>query len=286
MPIEVRDVSYIYMPGTPYETKALDGVTLSIRDGERLAIVGHTGSGKSTLVQHFNGLLIPTEGEVTVNGISTRDKSKLKEIRREVGMVFQYPEHQLFEETVYKDIAFGPRNLGFAEEEIEERVRHAMERMELDFEKLKDRSPFELSGGQQRRVAIAGVLAMNPGILILDEPAAGLDPSGKQRMLELLLSLHTEGITILFITHNMEEVAEIAQRVVVMNRGRVYMDDTPDHIFAREADLREVGLGVPAMTTLVSLLNQGGFSLPMGAYTVERAFAAIRGQLGGGGDAA
>jgi energy-coupling factor transport system ATP-binding protein len=286
MPIEVRDVSYIYMPGTPYETKALDGVTLSIRDGERLAIVGHTGSGKSTLVQHFNGLLIPTEGEVTVNGISTRDKSKLKEIRREVGMVFQYPEHQLFEETVYKDIAFGPRNLGFAEEEIEERVRHAMERMELDFEKLKDRSPFELSGGQQRRVAIAGVLAMNPGILILDEPAAGLDPSGKQRMRELLLSLHTEGITILFITHNMEEVAEIAQRVVVMNRGRVYMDDTPDHIFAREADLREVGLGVPAMTTLVSLLNQGGFSLPMGAYTVERAFAAIRGQLGGGGDAA
>lgn len=286
MPIEVRDVSYIYMPGTPYETKALDGVTLSIRDGERLAIVGHTGSGKSTLVQHFNGLLIPTEGEVTVNGISTRDKSKLKEIRREVGMVFQYPEHQLFEETVYKDIAFGPRNLGFAEEEIEERVRHAMERMELDFEKLKDRSPFELSGGQQRRVAIAGVLAMNPGILILDEPAAGLDPSGKQRMRELLLSLHTEGITILFITHNMEEVAEIAQRVVVMNRGRVYMDDTPDHIFAREADLREVGLGVPAMTRLVSLLNQGGFNLPMGAYTVERAFAAIRGQLGGGGDAA
>lgn len=285
MPIEVRDVSYTYMPGTPYETKALSGVNLTIHDGERLAIVGHTGSGKSTLVQHFNGLLLPSGGEVTVNGISTREKSRLKEIRREVGMVFQYPEHQLFEETVYKDIAFGPRNLDCPEEEMEARVRHAMERMELDFDSIKDRSPFELSGGQQRRVAIAGVLAMNPGILILDEPAAGLDPSGKQHMNELLLSLHAEGITILFITHNMEEVAEIADRVVVMNRGQVYMDDTPDHVFAREEDLREIGLGVPGMTRLISLLNRECFDLPMGAYTVERAYEAIKEELGGGIDA-
>ena len=209
MPIEVRDVSYTYMPGTPYETKALDGVDLHIRDGEKLAIVGHTGSGKSTLVQHFNGLLLPSAGEIVVNGISTKEKSRLREIRRDVGMVFQYPEHQLFEETVYKDIAFGPRNLGCPEEEMEDRIRHAMERMELDFDRLKDRSPFELSGGQQRRVAIAGGLAMDPGILIMDEPAAGLDPSGKHHMNELLLSLHAEGMTILFITHNMEEVAEI-----------------------------------------------------------------------------
>ena len=285
MPIEVRDVSYTYMPGTPYETKALDGVDLHIRDGEKLAIVGHTGSGKSTLVQHFNGLLLPSAGEIVVNGISTREKSRLKEIRREVGMVFQYPEHQLFEETVYKDIAFGPRNLGCPEAELEERIRHAMERMELDFDRIRDRSPFELSGGQQRRVAIAGVLAMNPGILILDEPAAGLDPSGKRHMNELLLSLHGEGITIVFITHNMEEVAEIAGRMVVMNRGKVYMDDTPDRVFAREEDLREIGLGVPNMTRLISLLNRECFSLPMGAYTVERAFAAIKGELGGGIDA-
>ena len=285
MPIEVRNVSYTYMPGTPYETRALSGVNLTVRDRERLAIVGHTGSGKSTLVQHFNGLLLPSEGEVTVNGISTKEKSGLKEIRREVGMVFQYPEHQLFEETVYKDIAFGPRNLGCPEEEIEDRIRHAMERMELDFDKIKDRSPFELSGGQQRRAAIAGVLAMNPGILILDEPAAGLDPSGKRHMNELLLSLHAEGITILFITHNMEEVAEIADRVVVMNRGQVYMDDTPDQVFAREADLQEIGLGVPIMTRLISLLNRECFDLPMGAYTVEKAYDTIRGELGGGGDA-
>jgi len=285
MPIEVRNVSYTYMPGTPYETKALDGVNLSIRDGERLAIVGHTGSGKSTLVQHFNGLLLPSEGDVTVNGISTREKSRLREIRRDVGMVFQYPEHQLFEETVYKDIAFGPRNLGSPEEELPERIRHAMERMELDFDRIKDRSPFELSGGQQRRAAIAGVLAMNPGILILDEPAAGLDPSGKQHMNELLLSLHAEGITIIFITHNMEEVAEIADRVVVMNKGQVYIDDTPDQVFAREDDLTEIGLGVPVMTRLVSLLNKECFALPTGAYTVERAYEAIKGELGGGTDA-
>ena len=285
MPIEVRDVSYTYMPGTPYETRALDGVSLTIRDGERLAIVGHTGSGKSTLVQHFNGLLLPSQGEVTVNGISTKEKSRLRELRREVGMVFQYPEHQLFEETVYKDIAFGPRNLGCPEAEMEARVRHALERMELDFDTVKDRSPFELSGGQQRRVAIAGVLAMQPEILILDEPAAGLDPSGKQHMNELLLSLHGEGITIIFITHNMDEVAEIAERVMVMNRGQVYMDDTPDHVFAREEELREIGLGVPGMTQLISMLNRECFDLPMGAYTVEKAYSAIRGDLGGGSDA-
>jgi energy-coupling factor transport system ATP-binding protein len=281
MPIEVKDISYTYMPGTPYETKALNGVSLTIRSGERLAIVGHTGSGKSTLVQHFNGLLLPSEGEVTVNGIRTTEKGRMRELRREVGMVFQYPEHQLFEETVYKDIAFGPRNLGFPEEEMEDRVRYAMERMDLDFAKIKDRSPFELSGGQQRRVAIAGVLAMNPRILIMDEPAAGLDPVGKRHMNALLLSLHAEGITIIFITHNMEEVAEIALRVVVMNRGAVYLDDTPDAVFAREEALREVGLAVPCMTRLISMLNRECFDLPMGAYTVERAFEAIRAGMGG-----
>lgn len=285
MPIEVKEVSYTYMPGTPYETKALDTVSLTVNDGERLAIIGHTGSGKSTLVQHFNGLLLPTEGEVLVNGISTKDKNRVRELRREVGMVFQYPEHQLFEETVYKDIAFGPRNLGVPEQEIETGVRAAMERMNLDFDRIKDRSPFELSGGQQRRVAIAGVLAMNPRILILDEPAAGLDPVGKRHMNELLLALHASGITIVFISHNMEEVAAIAQRVVVMNRGAVYMDDTPDAVFSREGDLQRIGLGVPGMTRLISLLNEQCFHLPMGAYTVERAFAAIRRELGGDGDA-
>src|SRR5690554_7396444 len=221
MIIQLKNVNYTYNPGTPFEKKALDDVNLEVNEGEFIGLIGHTGSGKSTLVQHLNGLMKPTSGEIIIDGKSLSDKdTKMKEIRQKVGLVFQYPEHQLFEETIYKDIAFGPKNLGLSDEEVDKRVRDAMELVGLEFEELKDRSPFELSGGQRRRVAIAGVIAMKPKILILDEPTAGLDPRGRDEILGQIKEFHERyGITVILVSHSMEDVARLVNKIIVMNRG-------------------------------------------------------------------
>ena len=229
MSIVIEHLNYVYMQGGPYETRALDDVSLTIHDGEFIGLIGHTGSGKSTLVQHLNGLILPTSGKITVDGMDLAEKgTDRRAIRRRVGLVFQYPENQLFEETVAKDIAFGPKNLGLGEEEIDRRVRTAMRRVALDYDKLAQRSVFELSGGQMRRVAIAGVLAMEPQTLVLDEPCAGLDPRGREEILGLISDLHREsGATIVMVSHSMDDVAALAERVIVMNHGKVAMDGTP-----------------------------------------------------------
>ena len=240
MSIVIEHLNYVYMQGGPYETRALDDVSLTIHDGEFIGLIGHTGSGKSTLVQHLNGLILPTSGKITVDGMDLAEKSTdRRAIRRRVGLVFQYPENQLFEETVAKDIAFGPKNLGLDEAEIDRRVRTAMRRVALDYDKLAQRSVFELSGGQMRRVAIAGVLAMEPQTLVLDEPCAGLDPRGREEILGLISDLHREsGATIVMVSHSMDDVAALAERVIVMNHGKVAMDGAPREIFSRGEELR------------------------------------------------
>lgn len=232
MSIVIEHLNYVYMQGGPYETKALNDVSLTINDGEFIGLIGHTGSGKSTLVQHLNGLIMPSSGRVLVDGLDLADKNTdRRAIRRRVGLVFQYPENQLFEETVAKDIAFGPKNLGLDEAEIDRRVRTAMRRVALDYDKLAERSVFELSGGQMRRVAIAGVLAMEPQTLVLDEPCAGLDPRGREEILGLISDLHREsGTTIVMVSHSMDDVAALAERVIVMNHGSVVMDGTPREV--------------------------------------------------------
>ena len=229
MSIVIEHLNYVYMSGGPYETHALRDVSLTIEDGEFIGLIGHTGSGKSTLVQHLNGLLKPTSGRILVDGLDLADKATDKRaLRRRVGLVFQYPENQLFEETVEKDIAFGPKNLGLDEQEIARRVREAMRKVALDYDRLHERSVFELSGGQMRRVAIAGVLAMEPTTLILDEPCAGLDPRGREEILTLIRNLHEEaGTTIVMVSHSMDDVASLAERVIVMNHGEVFMDGAP-----------------------------------------------------------
>ena len=237
MPIVIEHLNYVYMSGGPYETHALDDVSLTIEDGEFVGLIGHTGSGKSTLVQHLNGLLLPTSGTITVDGLNIADKATdRRAIRRKVGLVFQYPENQLFEETVEKDIAFGPKNLGLDDAEIDRRVKGAMRKVALDYDALHERSVFELSGGQMRRVAIAGVLAMEPRTLVLDEPCAGLDPRGREEILGLIRDLHRDtGATIVMVSHSMDDVASLAERVIVMNHGRVAMDGTPREVFSRGA---------------------------------------------------
>lgn len=247
MPIVIEHLNYVYMSGGPYETHALDDVSLTIGDGEFVGLIGHTGSGKSTLVQHLNGLLLPTSGTITVDGLNIADKATdRRAIRRKVGLVFQYPENQLFEETVEKDIAFGPKNLGLDDAEIDRRVRDAMRKVALDYDALHERSVFELSGGQMRRVAIAGVLAMEPRTLVLDEPCAGLDPRGREEILGLIRDLHRDtGATIVMVSHSMDDVASLAERVIVMNHGRVAMDGAPREVFSRGAELRAIGLDVP-----------------------------------------
>ncbi len=271
MSIVIEHLNYVYMSGGPYETKALDDVNLTIRDGEFVGLIGHTGSGKSTLVQHLNGLLMPSSGKITVDGLDLADKkTDRRAIRQKVGLVFQYPENQLFEETVEKDIAFGPKNLGLDSAEIDRRVRDAMRRVALDYDKLHDRSVFELSGGQMRRVAIAGVLAMEPKVLVLDEPCAGLDPRGREEIMGLISDLHREaGTTIVMVSHSMDDVASLAERVIVMNHGKVAMDGAPRDVFSRGEELRKIGLDVPQAVELAQRLRERGFDIPQGIYLIE-----------------
>ena len=261
--ISLKNLTYTYMPGTPFEAKAVDDISIDIGKSEFLGIIGHTGSGKTTLISLLAGLLKPMEGAVEIGGEDIGEKRyDRKKLRRHVGVVFQYPEHQLFEETVYKDIAFGPGKIGVSEAETAHRVRHAMELMELDFEAMKDLSPFELSGGQKRRVAIAGVLAMQPEVLILDEPVAGLDPQGRTHLMNLINHLNDEGATIIMITHSMDDLAENARRVLVLENGRLVMDDTPNQVFARGEELQKIGLDTPYVSKIAAALNERGISVP------------------------
>lgn len=267
MSIDIKNICYTYMRGTPFEKKALDDVSVSIDKGEIVAVIGHTGSGKSTLVQHLNGLLRPDAGQVAVDGISLAGKdAAAKKARQLVGMVFQYPEHQIFAETVYEDIAFGPRNRGFEPEEVDKQVREAMAFVGLDFETFARRSPFQLSGGQMRRVAIAGVVAMNPDYLVLDEPSAGLDPRSRNAVFKEIMALHkSRGIAIVLVTHSMEEAVKYAKRMLVINQGRILFDGNPADIFKNhQQKLVEVGMDEPQVFKLAALLRKQGMELPQG----------------------
>lgn len=273
MMIKIKNLNFIYNPNSPFETKALNNVNLEINEGEFIGLLGHTGSGKSTLIQHLNGLIKPTSGSIIVDGVDITEKgADLKSIRQKVGLVFQYPEYQLFEETVYKDIAFGPKNLGLDDSEIDSRVRRAMELVGLDFESLKDRSPFELSGGQKRRVAIAGVLAMEPKVLILDEPTAGLDPRGRDEILGEIKSLYNKGnITIILVSHSMEDVARLVNKIVVMHKGEVAMEGTPREIFRRAEELESMGLGIPQVTYFMRKYKESGNDVSSDVLTIDEA---------------
>ncbi len=268
MSIEVRHLTHCYSEGSALSTVALSDICMTIADGEFLGIIGHTGSGKSTLVQHLNGLLKPTAGQVLVDGEDLNGEHvNRRALRQRIGLVFQYPEYQLFEETVAKDIAFGPKNQGLPKEEISERVRYAMDCVHLDYEKYSERSPFELSGGQMRRVAIAGVLAMKPAVLILDEPTAGLDPRGRDRILTMLEELHRrENTTIVMVSHSMDDMARLATRLVVMAEGKILASGTPREIFAQEEMMVSAGLGVPEAARLCRALREKGLDLPADLY--------------------
>ena len=270
--IETKNLTYKYSVGTPFETTAVNDVSICIEQGEFVGVIGHTGSGKSTLIQHLNGLLKPTSGEILINGRNIWSKDvNIKDIRFEAGLVFQYSEYQLFEETVYKDIAFGPKNMGLSDEQIDRCVKKAAEQMGLD-EELLDRSPFDLSGGQKRRVALAGVIAMEPKILILDEPAAGLDPAGRDRVLEEISSYHKQsGTTILLISHSMEDIVKYANKVLVMNKGELFCYENVDKVFSMSDELQAIGLDVPQITKLAQLLRENGIDIGKDIYTVERA---------------
>ena len=272
MSIKIENLTHIYMPKTPFEKKALDNVNLFIEDGEFLALIGHTGSGKSTLIQHLNGLLEPSSGRILVDNIDiTNKETKLTDIRKKIGLVFQYPEYQLFEETIEKDIAFGPNNLGLSEEEVSDRVKKSMEMVGLDYESYKDVSPFDLSGGQKRRVAIAGVIAMEPKVLILDEPTAGLDPKGRDDILDQIKTLHEKyKMTIVLVSHSMEDVGKLAERIVVMNKGKIALMGKPAEIFKEVETLENIGLAVPQVTYLMRALREKGFNVSDEVFTVEQ----------------
>ena len=278
MSISVRNLNYIYNPGMPGETVALNDVSFDVADGTILGIIGHTGSGKSTLLQHLNGLIKPTSGEVYINGECITDgKVKMTDIRRKVGLVFQYPEYQLFEETVRKDVAFGPKNLGLDEEEQEARVKKAIGLVGLDYEEIKDLSPFELSGGMKRRVAIAGVIAMDPKILILDEPTAGLDPSAHRDILAMVRRIHDEmGIILIFVSHNMGDIAEMSDRVMVMSDGKVALEGTPAEVFSQSDRLAEMGLGVPPAREITEIIKSKAPQFKSEALTVDEAAEDIK----------
>lgn len=271
MSIEVRHLSHTYSEGSALRTVALEDVSFTVTDGEFVGIVGHTGSGKSTLVQHLNGLLQPTSGQVLVDGEDLNGEHVNRRLlRQRIGLVFQYPEYQLFEETVAKDIAFGPKNQGLSPEEVADRVRYAMACVHLDYDQLAEKSPFELSGGQMRRVAIAGVLAMKPSVLILDEPTAGLDPRGRDRILGMLEELHQrENTTVLMVSHSMDDMARLASRLLVFAGGRLVADGTPREIFSRPEAMTEIGLGIPEAALLCRRLREEGYALPADLYRPE-----------------
>lgn len=273
MSIKIKNLTHVYMKGSPFEKKALDNVNITIDSGEFIALIGHTGSGKSTLIQHINGLLKPDSGQIVVDDVDiTGKKANLNFIRKKVGLVFQYPEYQLFEETIEKDIAFGPKNLGLSNDDINNRVKRAMNMVGLDYDKYKDKSPFELSGGQKRRVAIAGVVAMEPKILILDEPTAGLDPKGRDEILGKIKDLHKAyKMTIILVSHSMEDVAKLADRILVMNKGKCILDGKPSEVFKEIDTLESVGLAVPQVTYLVKRLREKGFDISNDIFTVEQA---------------
>ncbi|MGV8083330.1 MAG: energy-coupling factor transporter ATPase [Coriobacteriia bacterium] len=280
MPVVFEQVTHDYPCGGAICNRALDDVSLTIADGEFVGIIGHTGSGKSTLIQHINGLLQPTSGRVTVNGIDLADKRRRKEVRRLVGMAFQYPESQLFAETVAEDIAFGPRNLGLDEEEVQRRVRLAMLGVEMDYERYAHRSPFDLSGGEMRRVALAGIIAMDPKIFVLDEPMAGLDPAGREEIMGFIHRFHEHGMTIIMVSHSMEDIAANAERIYVLRDGRIFAEGTPAEVFARPVELREIGLGVPFASSFAARLRERGVPLADGVFTLDALADSIAGALG------
>ncbi len=280
--LEVQHITHTYAAGSPFEQHAIRDVSLTTVEGELLGIIGHTGSGKSTLIQHLNGLLRPSDGRILLDGRDIWESpKKIRDIRFAVGMVFQYPEYQLFEDTIYKDIAFGPKNMGLDESEIDRRVRRAAADVGLSDE-LLDKSPFDLSGGEKRRAAIAGVLAMEPEVLILDEPTAGLDPRGREQILAMIQDYRTRsGKTVLLVSHSMEDIARLADRVLVMRRGEVAMLDTVERVFARADELEEMGLTVPAVTKILLLLRQQGVDVGTDVYTVDQAVERLLPLLGG-----
>lgn len=274
MSVVIKNLTYIYDEGMPFANKALDNISFEIKDQDFVGLIGHTGSGKSTLIQHLNGLLKPSYGEIYVNDFNITDLNlNLTEIRKRVGVVFQYPEYQLFEETVEKDISFGPYNLGLEKEEVDKRVRESMEAVGLNYEKFKDKSPFELSGGQMRRVAIAGVIAMNPEVLILDEPTAGLDPSGRDEIFALIKRLHKENnMTIILSSHSMDDMAKLAKTIIVMNKGKIEFMGSPKEVFKSNTDrLKEIGLDIPQVLELAIKLREKGFDIKEDILTIEEA---------------
>ena len=283
MSIQLNNVSYTYMARTPFEKQAIKNINLEIKKGEFVAIIGHTGSGKSTLVQHLNGLLKPTNGSITIDEIVLGKKDeKSKLARKKVGMVFQYPEHQLFEETIYADIAFGPKNLGLGKKEIDKRVRRAMNFVNLDYDMYKERSPFQLSGGQMRRVAIAGVVALQPDYLVLDEPAAGLDPCGRDAIFNKIVELHKKtGIAVVLVSHNMDDVAKMASRLIVMKSGEVAADGKPADVFKETETLVNTGLDIPQIISLMRALEKRGLPVNTDVLTINQAVDTILSALRG-----
>lgn len=271
MSIEVKNLTHIYSEGLPHESVALENVSFRVEDGQMVGIIGHTGSGKSTLLQHLNGLLKPKSGHIIIGDTDiTSDGVVMRDIRRRIGLVFQYPEYQLFEETVTKDVAFGPMNLGLSEEETDVRVREAIELVGLDYEKIKNVSPFDLSGGQKRRVAIAGVIAMKPEVLILDEPTAGLNPKAHGDILEMVEKIHDKQKNIIFlVSHNMNDIARMSDKVLVMNHGRLAMDGTVEEVFSRELELKEMGLALPDSMEMAGMLREAGLALTDSFLTMD-----------------
>ena len=277
MSIKIENLWYIYNEGTPMAITALEDIHLQIDDGECIGLIGRTGSGKSTLIQHFNGLLQATRGKVLVDGQDLRDKkTDRRKIRQKIGLVFQYPEYQLFEETIEADIGFAPKRMGLSKDEITERVKESMQMVGLDYETFRNRSPFELSGGQMRRVAIAGVLAMNPNMLVLDEPSAGLDPEGRADILNQIRHMREKtGITVVYVSHSMDEIAQLVDRVIVMDKGKIVLQGSVRDIFTQAAKLKELGLGIPQITALMHRLRERGYDVSTGIVTIDEAREAI-----------
>lgn len=286
MSVQVKNIFHTYNKGNPDAKIALKDVSFSINEGEILGVIGHTGSGKSTMLQHLNGLLKPDSGQIMIGDIDiTDEKVKMTEIRKRVGIVFQYPEYQLFEETVAKDVAFGPKNLGMSDEEIDITVRKSLEMVGLSYDEIADRSPFELSGGQKRRVAIAGVIAMKPEVLILDEPTSGLDPHAHQEVLNMIRKIHKESTgIIIFVSHNMRDVANMSDKVLVMDRGSVVAFDTPDEIFKKRDMLRNIGLSTTPSAVLFDKLDERGIHIVTDAVRIDDVEEALFGYLTGGGN--